>query len=103
MFENLLTKPVWQMTGEELLSLINSQLAPIGAAKPEPERPSEKKKAHVFGIAGIARYLGCSVSKVNRLKKAGVFNRALKQYGRGIIADCDTLLECYQQKKGGRR
>ena len=88
------------MTGEELLSLIESksgnQVADSGVTT-----PSEKK--YVYGINGIANFLGCSKSTANRLKKSGRFDRAIKQDGRKIIADAAILLECFGQKRGGRR
>lgn len=88
------------MTGEELLSLIQSHVAPPVATDGVPVA-TEKK--YVYGIPGIARFLGCSTSTINRMKKSGKLARAIKQDGRKIIGDCAMLLECFGQKKGGRR
>ena len=54
----LLGKPVWQMTGEELLFLAQygnmstrGELAKVSSSKEE--------KRYVYGLAGIARLFGC--------------------------------------------
>ena len=71
----LLSKPVWQMTGEEFILL----------------------------IGGIARLFGCSMPTANRIKKSGKIDRAITQIGRKIIVDADMALELAGHKSGGRR
>ena len=65
----LLDKPVWQMTGEELLFL-----ARHGKTYDEGEftvKSSAKEQKHfVYGLAGLAR-LGCSLPTANRIKQSG--------------------------------
>ena len=53
----LLEKPVWQMTGEELLFLTQQKvMQPEGA---ESEMSSAKEERHfVYGLSGLARLLG---------------------------------------------
>ncbi len=98
----LLEKPVWQMTGEELLSLAQQKaMQPEGAA---PETSSAKEERHfVYGLSGLARLFGCSLPTANRIKQSGKIDRAITQVGRKIIVDADLALELAGRKSGGRR
>ncbi|MBR8709739.1 hypothetical protein IX321_002557 [Bacteroides pyogenes] len=62
----LLDKPVWQLTGEELLFLAQHGNT-ITKAKEEKSSAKEEKR-YVYGLAGIARLFGCSLSTANRIK-----------------------------------
>ena len=97
----LLGKPVWQMTGEELLFLAqygnistNGEVAKTTSAKEE--------RRYVYGLADIARLFGCSLPTANRIKQSGKINRAITQVGRKIIVDADLALELAGRKTGGR-
>ena len=98
----LLDKPVWQMTGEELLFL--AQHGNISTIKESPKASSSSKeeKRYVYGLAGIARLFGCSLPTANRIKQSGKINRAITQVGRKIIVDADLALELAERKTGGR-
>ena len=59
----LLDKPVWQMTGEELLFL--AQHGNMSTSRESPKASSSKEeKRYVYGLAGIARLFGCSLPAV---------------------------------------
>lgn len=94
----LLSKPIWQMTGEEFL-LLNGQKAQEQAPTPTPS----DGKRYVYGIDGIARLFGCSKPTANRIKKSGKIDRAIKQIGRKIIVDAELALQLAGEKVGGRR
>ena len=98
----LLEKPVWQMTGEELLFLAQQgSTQQEGAA---PETSSAKEERHfVYELSGLARLFGCSLPTVNRIKQSGKIDRAITQVGRKIIVDADLALELAGRKWGGRR
>ena len=98
----LLEKPVWQMTGEELLFLTPQKvMQPEGA---ESEMSSSKEERHfVYGLSGLARLFGCSLPTANRIKQSGKIDRAITQVGRKIIVDADLALELAGRKSGGRR
>ena len=85
----LLSKPVWQMTGEEFILLNRHALQEREARAAQPAADTEKK--YVYGIGGIARLFGCSMP------------RAITQIGRKIIVDADMALELAGHKSGGRR
>ena len=98
----LLDKPVWQMTGEELLFL--AQHSNMSTSRESTKDPSSKEeKRYVYGLAGIARLFGCSLPTANRIKQSGKINRAITQIGRKIIVDVDLALELAGRKTGGRR
>lgn len=98
----LLDKPVWQMTGEELLFL-----AQHGKTYDEGEftvKSSAKEERHfVYGLSGLARLFGCSLPTANHIKQSGKIDRAITQVGRKIIVDADLALELAGRKSGGRR
>ena len=97
----LLSKPVWQMTGEEFILLNRHALQEREAKVAQPAADTEKK--YVYGIGGIARLFGCSMPTANRIKKSGKIDRAITQIGRKIIVDADMALELAGHKSGGRR
>ena len=97
----LLDKPVWQMTGEELLFL--AQHSNMSTSRESTKTSSSKEeKRSVYGLAGIARLFGCSLPTANRIKQSGKINRAITQVGRKIIVDADLALELAGRKTGGR-
>ncbi len=64
---DLLSKPVWQMTGEEFIFLNRHALQGSGTKPAQPA--ADKDKKYVYGIGGIARLFGCSIPTANRIKK----------------------------------
>ena len=103
--EDLLKKPLWQMTGEELMYLLSSSLQRENDV-PTPIAETSQKR-YEYGIRGIAKIFGCSIPTANRIKKSGQINAAITQVGRKIIVDADHALQLAQgkslcNKKGGR-
>ena len=96
----LLDKPVWQMTGEELLFL--ARHGNMSTNGDTAKASSKEEKRYVYGLAGIARLFGCSLPTANRIKQSGKINRAITQVGRKIIVDADLALELAGRKTGGR-
>ena len=96
----LLGKPVWQMTGEELLFL--AQHGNMSTSGEMAKASSKEEKRYVYGLAGIARLFGCSLPTANRIKQSGKINRAITQVGRKIIVDAELALELAGRKTGGR-
>lgn len=92
-------KPIWQMTGEELLYLLQSE----GAKEPTTASTTDTSKKYVYGIMGIAKIFGCSMPTANRIKKSGKIDRAITQIGRKIIVDAELALELAGRKTGGRK
>ena len=94
--QTLLSKPVWQMTGEELLFLsrqtadTESHTASIKETIPE--------KRYVYGIAGICEIFGCSKPTAIRIKKSGRIDKAITQVGRKIVIDVELALQLASAK-----
>ena len=83
----LFEKKISEMTGGELLELING-------------KPEEKK--YVYGIKGIADLFNCAIPTANRIKASGKIDKAITQIGRKIIVDAEYALELAGMKNGGR-
>lgn len=94
--EDLLKKPLWQMTGEEFLFLQDSSHQGVNYV-PVPIAETPRKK-YEYGIRGIAKIFGCSIPTANRIKKSGKINAAITQVGRKIIVDADHALQLAQDK-----
>nr|WP_052110259.1 DUF3853 family protein [Porphyromonas sp. COT-108 OH1349] len=52
--EELLGKPVWQMTGEELLFLARHGSQPSNTTT--EASPSKEQRRYVYGLSGIAHF-----------------------------------------------
>ena len=98
--QELLLKPVWQMTGEEFIFL-SKHASNQTEAQPRPVTDTERK--YVYGILGIAKLFGCSLPTANRIKKSGKIDKAITQIGRKIIVDAELALELAGKKTGGRK
>lgn len=98
--DELKSKPLWQMTGEEFLYL--QQHSEKNEQQSIPPIPDTSKK-YVYGIGGIARLFGCSIPTASRIKKSGKIAKAITQIGRKIIVDSVLALELAGQKIGGRK
>lgn len=97
----LLSKPVWQMTGEEFVFLNRHALQNDGTETPHTITDTGRK--YVYGIVGISQLFGCSMPTANRIKKSGKIDRAITQIGRKIIVDAELALELAGHKTGGRK
>lgn len=82
------------MTGEELSELIKSELQNETkfSATPQTNQRGKAIPNYVFGLKGIAKLFGCSVSSARRLKKSGKIDDAIIQEGRKIIVEADKAL-----------
>ena len=98
--QELLSKPVWQMTGEEFIFL-SKHASRQTETQPQPVTATERK--YVYGILGIAKLFGCSLPTANRIKKSGKIDKAITQIGRKIIVNVELTLELAGKKTGGRK
>lgn len=93
--ETLKEKPLFQMTGEEFIFLQNRLNNDTSQTPIIPD----KEKKYVYGIRGIAKLFGCSISSANRIKKSKKIDRAIIQDGRKIIIDSELALELMRESK----
>ncbi len=49
-----------------------------------------------YGLKGLAKILGCSVSKASKIKSSGILDEAIIQNGRKIIIDSEKALELFK-------
>ncbi|HBV17505.1 DUF3853 family protein [Epilithonimonas ginsengisoli] len=78
-----LTTPIWQLTVEEFLQVSKN----IGY-----------EKKYEYGLKGLAKILGCSVSKASEVKSSGLLDKAITQNGNIIIIDKEKALELFGKK-----
>lgn len=87
--DELLSKPLWQLSGREFCALTQfAHSLNAGATQPAQQR-------HLcHGVNALAQYLGCSESKVYALRRDGVLNEALvSRIGKRIVFDGDRARE----------
>ena len=87
--ETIKEKLLFQMTGKEFIFLqknMNNSTPSI-----EKEIPNTTNK-YVYGIQGIAKLFGCSISSANRIKKEGIIEDAIIQNGRKIIVNAEEAI-----------
>ena len=51
-----------------------------------------------YGLKGLAKILGCSISKASKIKSSGILNEAIIQKGNIIIIDKKRALELFAKK-----
>ncbi|QOW10153.1 DUF3853 family protein [Kaistella flava (ex Peng et al. 2021)] len=74
---------IWQLTVEEFL---------------EVSKNINSYKKYEYGLKGLAKILGCSVSKASEVKSSGILNEAIIQNGNIIIIDIEKALELFGKK-----
>jgi hypothetical protein len=75
--------PIWRLTVEEFL---------------EVSKNINSEKKYEFGLKGLAKMLGCSISKASEIKSSGVLDDAIIQNGNIIIIDKEKALSLFAQK-----
>ncbi len=96
--ENLLEKPIWQMTGQEFLALNEQSRSTVQDQQIVSISDNSLNKKYVYGIRGIANLLNCSIAKANRIKKRGIIDEAIIQEGRSIMVDVELALSLIKNK-----
>lgn len=77
------TTPIWKLTVGEFLEI-------------SKDLSSEKK--YEYGLKGLAKILGCSVSKASEVKSSGILDEAIIQNGNIIIIDKEKALSLFGKK-----
>lgn len=72
--------PIWQLTVEEFLDVAKTLNA---------------EKKYEYGLKGIAKIFGCSLSKASEIKSSGIINEAIIQNGNIIIVETDKALKLF--------
>ncbi|WP_372483444.1 DUF3853 family protein [Elizabethkingia anophelis] len=76
--------PLWQISVGEFLEL---------------QHKNKADKRYEYGLKGIAKIFGCSVSHANRIKGSGIIDDAIIQNGNIIIIETEKALQLFGEKK----
>lgn len=93
-----LTTPVGQLTLGELLDAIDLRNRSILPPLTQANATKVDSKVYVYGLAGLAKLVGCSKNHAWKLKKNGVFDGAIIQNDRLIIIDKEKALELFEKR-----
>ena len=86
-------------TKEELIEALRTELGLASTTYKPADLASMEKKGFVYGLAGLSNLLGCSISTASRIKKSGVIDAAISQYGKIIVVDAYLALELLNVQK----
>jgi hypothetical protein len=75
--------PIWQLTVGEFLEI---------------SKGFNPQKKYEYGLKGLAKILGCSVSKASEVKSSGMLDEAIIQNGNIIIIDKEKALMLFGKK-----
>ncbi len=75
--------PIWKLTVEEFL---------------EVSQKLSLENKYEYGLKGLARILGCSLSKASQIKSSGILDKAIIQNGNIIIIDKKMALKLFAKK-----
>lgn len=78
-----LQTPIWKLTVEEFI---------------EVSKDLDFGKKYEYGLKGLAKILGCSVSKASEIKSTGLLDEAIIQNGNIIIIDKEKALALFGKK-----
>ena len=110
--KQLLSIPVWQMTGEQQFRLIQLALgngAPIATSNStiEPDLVFAPKRTRIAGVHALAQYMECCDSLVYKLRREGVLDEAIiSRIGKKIVFDGEVARRCaneYQEHQRAQR
>lgn len=97
--ENIdLEKPLFQCTIGDLKALLSDLYVNNSQAVPE-----KTTKHYVYGLAGLAKLLGCSQPTAQRIKSSGVLDDAISQIGGLIIVDAEYAIDLLKISKKYRK
>ena len=92
-------KPLFQATLGDLKDLIEEIIVP----EHEIEPPIEVKKKYVYGLAGLAKLLGCCKATASDIKQSGILDPAISQHGKIIVVDANLALDLMKVKKNASK
>ena len=97
--QDLMNKPVWQMSGEEFCILTKYA---IEEHVPSSSSPAEKPL--VIGMKELAARLGCCESTIYAIKKLGILDSAIvSQIGKRIVFDVERVRELADEYQRAQR
>ncbi len=98
---NLLVKPLWQMSGEEYVAL-HAYACAVNMTGPDASHVTRIK-----GVSALAEYCACSPSQVAKFLREGVLDSAIiSRIGKSIVFDGEKARLCaneYQEQQRSSR
>lgn len=85
--------PVSELTVGELLTVLSDYFPSF---QQEPQHPETSGEKYVYGIAGLARLIGCSEPTAHRIKASGKI--PYTQIGRKIMFESEAVMAAIQKK-----
>lgn len=97
MIDKIKNQPLIALSVGELLEV----LLPALGIKPHAEAPQnqEEGRKYVYGVAGLAKLLGCSIATAQRRISSGVLDKCIIRNGRLIMIDREAAIVAL---KGGK-
>ena len=92
-----LEKPLFQATIADLKEVL-AEVLKDNELENEGKTASTPKR-YVYGIAGLAKLLGCSQATAQRIKSSGVIDDAISQHGGIVVTDGDYALDLLRVSK----
>ena len=84
-----------QLTSEDLAGLIDNAVTKAVEKVLAPKQPQQ----YAASLKEFAQICGKSETTLWRMKREGVLNGALHQYGHSIVVDIQKGMECIKQAK----
>ena len=75
--------PIWKLTVEEFLEI---------------SKKFNTESRYEYGLKGLAKILGCSISKASEIKSSGILDAAIIQKGNIIIIDKKKAMELFARQ-----
>ena len=75
--------PIWKLTVEEFLEI---------------SKKFNTESKYEYGLKGLAKILGCSISKASEIKSSGILDAAIIQKGNIIIIDKKKAIELFARQ-----
>ena len=75
--------PIWKLTVEEFLEI---------------SKKFNTESKYEYGLKGLAKILGCSISKASEIKSSGILDAAIIQKGNIIIIDKKKAMELFARQ-----
>lgn len=91
--------PIWQLTVGQFVELQNKVLEALPNAEGKKQNDQKDDRHFVYGLAGLAELLNCSVVTAQKIKSSGLIDGAVYQFGRKIIVDADKALSLLSEDK----
>lgn len=68
-----------------------------------PKESKKSRKWYVNSIIELAKILGTSTTTIYRMKKNGLLDDAISQYGRWMFIDVEKVIETFKLSNRGKR